>query len=149
MKVTYNGRELRDVTSEWTYHHLTWRQGGTMTQTKEKLRAEVADWIKRSQHEVKLAFAEGDLWSALAWGSKVPSFLDVARELNALGYETGMAVDCLYERVERIVRSIDWSGRIRAMMPPPVTYAMGIDMAKRSGHAIATLFAIEMDRLGR
>lgn len=138
---------LRDATGEWTYVSGPWRQH--MTMTKERLRREVADWIKRAQHESKLAFAEGDLWTALAWGSKVPDLMKVEKDMREIGYETGIGVDCLYERVGRIIRSIDWSGRIRAMMPPPASYVMGIDMAKGSGHAIASLFAIEMDRLGR
>lgn len=138
---------LRDTTGEWTYEQGPWRKHAMMT--KEKLRREVSDWIKRSQHEAKLAFAEGDLWAAIAWGAKVPSLLAVERDMRAIGYETGIGVDCLYERIERIVRSIDWSGNIRAMLPSTVSYVMGIDMAEGSGHALATVFAIEMDRLGR
>ena len=118
-------------------------------QTKERLRREVADWIKRSQHEAKLAFAEGDLWSAVVWGAKVPELAAVERDMNKVGYETGMGVDVLYERVARITRELDPGGRIKTMVHRPHDITIGVDMAMGFGHAIATLFAIEMDRLGR
>lgn len=123
-------------------------------QTKERLRREVADWIKRAQHEAKNAFAERDLWSALAWGAKVSCFFAVDRTARDLPYETGMAVDVLYERVERIVKEIDPSGDIaKALGVPrwraaPHGFHVGIDIARGpSATAIATLFQDSLERM--
>lgn len=124
---------LRDATGEWTYEQGPWRQH--MTITKEKLLREIADWVKRSQHEAKLAFAEGDLWSALAWGSKVPSLLTVEKCLLKEPYETGKDVDGWHGHVTRIVSELDAHGSeldahgsIKAMDQCPHDLIIGVDM---------------------
>lgn len=122
-------------------------------QTKERLRNEVSDWIKRAQHEAKLAFVDGELWSALAWGAKIPCFLIVERDARDLPYETGMAVDVLYERVERIVKEIDPDGSIAASLgycwrAVPHGFHVGIDIARGpSATAIATLFQDSLEKM--
>lgn len=148
LKYTHARITLRDATGEWTYVSGPWRQHMT-TQTRERLRREVADWVKRAQHEAKLAFAEGDLWSALAWGAKVPELLAVEKDARAQGYETGMAIDVLYERVARIVRELDSAGRIKDMFGSrAMDLIVGIDMGKgSSATAIMTLFQKELDRM--
>lgn len=140
---------LRGSTGEWTYVSGSWRQH--MAMTKERLLREIADWIKRAQHEAKLAFAEGDLWSALAWGAKVPEFVIVAESARAHAYETGATIDVLCERVGRIVREIDPYCRIRRMFERPHDIVVGIDLGIKGGSAtaIATLFRKELDRMGR
>lgn len=123
-----------------------------MQQTKERLRLEVADWIKRSQHEAKMAFAEGDLWTALAWGAKVPEFVIVDEAARVHAYETGVTIDELYERVGRIVREIDPYDRIKKTFDSLAmigrTFHVGIDFAPGpSATAIATLFRESVEKM--
>lgn len=139
---------LRDATGEWTYEQGPWRKH--MKMSKERLLREVTDWMKRSQHEAKLAFAAGDLWAGLVWGAKVPELLAVEKEARAFGYETGMTIDVLGERVARIARELDPGGRIKTMVHRPHDLIIGMDIAMGpSATAIATLFRESLERVGR
>ena len=121
--------------------------------TKERLRREVTSWIKRAEHEANLAFAEGDLWRALAWGSKIPQLAHLLRGTQFVAFESGPAVDLLFDHVDDIVRSIDFDGSIRSIALGAARMGhleFGIDFAmKGSAQAIATMFALEVDRIGR
>ena len=82
--------------------------------TKEQLLAELADWIARSQHESKLAFAAGDLWAGLVWGAKVEPLSRAAKMVADIGYETGDDRLAIWEtEMNAIVTRLDPQGLLR------------------------------------
>lgn len=118
--------------------------------TKEQLAREIADWTKRAQHEAKLAFAKGDLWSALAWGAKVPDLAALARCVRIAHFDSSPEIDALEERLGEIVRAIDVQKRIATMLGRAGCTQIGVDLGLGfSATALAVFMASEVDRLGR
>lgn len=105
--------------------------------TKEKLGAEIADWIKRSAHESRTAFVEGDLWRGLVAGARVFELGTVELNRRTLPYENGPEVEDLWKMVEGITSTEDYGGRISKMLAKR-SFMIGMDLSPGSDMTMLT-----------